>query len=87
MRLNSYVGLSTVMHCTLYFYCATNWLLTGPRFSTPDQGFPVCSGQQAFDIATCSDVPASEVYHYAMILYCVWQILYFLVVSTVLWGW
>ena len=48
-----------------------------------DQQFPVCSGQKGADTSICSDVDFWEILFYPMIMYCVWQALYILVVSII----
>ena len=51
------------------------------RFSTGDQGFPLCAHQTEPGVDGCKHVGYYETVFLPMMAFYVWQILYFLIVS------
>ena len=61
--------------------CIIECPLSFSRFSTPEQGFPLCSQHHALGPSACDEVNSMETLYYPIIAYITWQIFYILIVS------
>ena len=56
------------------------------RYSTPEQGFPLCYEHSRMGVAACSNLSIVETLMYPMAMYLVWQASYVVLVSMYLSG-
>jgi len=50
------------------------------RYSTPDQGFPLCHSHHSAGLASCSNLTVTETRLYPMATYLFWQSYYIILV-------